>query len=93
MAIIGASERNPYSRSALHRVEACGFTGPVYLVNPASSTVFGRPAYPRATDLPGPIDMAFIVVPLVMFVVGCGAALIPALRASKTDPTNAIRHL
>ena len=63
MAIIGASERNPYSRSALHRVEACGFTGPVYLVNPASSTVFGRPAYPRATDLPGPIDMAFIVVP------------------------------
>jgi len=37
--------------------------------------------------------LTFMVVPLVMFVVGCGAALIPAHRASKVDPTNAIRHL
>lgn len=63
MAIVGASERNPYSRSALTRLEQCGYQGQVYLVNPGSATVWGQPAYPRANALPGPIDMAFIVVP------------------------------
>lgn len=43
--------------------------------------------------LPAHDPVTFIVVPLAMFAVGCCAALIPAHRASKTDPTAAIRHL
>lgn len=43
--------------------------------------------------LPAHDPVTFLIVPLVMFIVGCGAALIPAHRASKTDPTTAIRHL
>jgi len=63
MAVVGASERNPYTRFAVHRLEECGYQGTSYLVNPASQQVFGRQAYERANALPGPIDMAFIAVP------------------------------
>lgn len=62
IAIVGASERNPYARSALQRLGDCGYEGRVHLVNPASSSVFGRQAVPRATDTGG-VDMAFVVVP------------------------------
>jgi acetate---CoA ligase (ADP-forming) len=66
VAIVGASERNPYARSALARIEACGYEGAVHLVNPRSPMVFGRKAYSRATELPGPIEMAFVCVPAPM---------------------------
>jgi len=66
IAIVGASERNPYARSALQRLEACGFAGRVQLVNPRRPEVFGRKAWQRASELPEPIDMAFICVPAPM---------------------------
>ena len=66
IAIVGASERNPYARSALQRLEACGFAGRVQLVNPRTPEVFGRKAWQRASELPEPIDMAFICVPAPM---------------------------
>jgi len=43
--------------------------------------------------LPAHDPLTFAVVPLVMFLGGCLAALIPAHRAANVDPTNAIRHL
>lgn len=42
--------------------------------------------------LPPHDPVTFIAVPLVMLAVGCVAALIPARRASRVDPMQAIRH-
>jgi acetyl coenzyme A synthetase (ADP forming)-like protein len=62
VAVIGAS-RDP---AALGRVvlENLGeFKGPVYAINPSASEIGGRPGYARVTDVPGPVDLAVIVVP------------------------------
>ena len=63
---------------------APGFVLTFLLAGFLQSWLLGLPAHDPVT---------FIVVPMVMFAVGCCAALIPAHRASKTDPTAAIRHL
>ena len=38
------------------------FTGPVYPVHPKANEVLGREAYPSITQVPGPVDLAHIVV-------------------------------
>lgn len=63
MAIIGASERNFYSRNAFERLHDCGFAGRVHLVNPNSRSVFGRTCFENLADIGEQIDMAFIAVP------------------------------
>ena len=40
-----------------------GFSGPVYPVNPNAAVVQGVVAYPAVADVPGEVDLAFIVVP------------------------------
>jgi acyl-CoA synthetase (NDP forming) len=42
---------------------AMKFTGPVYFVNPNRSEIFGKKSYRSAAELPGQIDLAFVVVP------------------------------
>lgn len=64
VAIIGASDR-PDSLPALtlgHLV-ASGFDGPIYPVNPRHSTIGGLPCYPTISDVPGPVDLALVLVP------------------------------
>ncbi len=39
------------------------FTGPVYPVHPTARSVSSVRAYPTVTDIPDPVDLAFIVVP------------------------------
>ncbi|ABE36467.1 coA binding domain protein [Paraburkholderia xenovorans LB400] len=63
MAIIGASERNFYSRNALQRLQDCGYAGKVHLVNPGTSEVFGKRCHANVKDIGESIDMALVVVP------------------------------
>ncbi len=64
VAVIGASRRRgTIGGEVFHNLLAYGFRGPVYAVNPAAREVQGQPAYPRVTDIPGPVDLAVIVVP------------------------------
>lgn len=39
------------------------YCGNIYPVNPQGGSWFGRPIYQRLADVPGPVDLAVIVVP------------------------------
>jgi len=64
IAVVGAS-RQPQSigREILHNLIQCGFTGPVYPVNPNAESVHSIKCYPSLRDIPGPVDLAVLVVP------------------------------
>jgi acetyl coenzyme A synthetase (ADP forming)-like protein len=46
-----------------HNLLRCGFNGPVYPVNPTSDVVQSVTAYRSIVDVPGPVDLALLVVP------------------------------
>jgi acetyltransferase len=64
VALVGASDR-PGSLGAtlLHNLDAGGFRGPVYLVNPNHEQVGGRAAYPDLAQLPEVPQLAVICTP------------------------------
>jgi acetyl coenzyme A synthetase (ADP forming)-like protein len=83
VAVIGAS-RTPgtIGYQIVHNLLRHGFQGVVYPVNPKAKSVHSIPAYPSVSDIPGPVDLAVIVVPkdLVPHVVDeCGEKGIEAL--------------
>jgi len=64
VAVIGASRRRDAIGGAiLHNLLEQGFQGPVYPVNPSSTHVQSVPSYPDVGSIPGPVDLAIIVVP------------------------------
>jgi acetyl coenzyme A synthetase (ADP forming)-like protein len=64
IAVIGAS-RDPSTIGGqlFHNLLMTGFGGPVYPVNPKAEVVHSVPAYPSIADIPGSVELAFIVVP------------------------------
>jgi acetyl coenzyme A synthetase (ADP forming)-like protein len=64
IAVIGASRReSSIGWQILHNLLKHGFQGPVYPVNPAADFIHSVRAYPRIGDVPGPVDLAVVVVP------------------------------
>jgi acyl-CoA synthetase (NDP forming) len=63
IALIGATDKSRWSWSIFGNLKQHGFAGPVYLVNPRGGPVHGQQSYPRVADLPGPVDLAFVMVP------------------------------
>ena len=63
VAVIGASERNPFSASVIRNLDRFGFRGDVQLVNPRGEIVAGRATLRHAGQLEGPVDAAFVCVP------------------------------
>lgn len=64
IAVIGASrERGGISGELFHNIMEAGFQGPVYPVNARSDVVQSVVAYRSVLDCPGPVDLAFVVVP------------------------------
>jgi acyl-CoA synthetase (NDP forming) len=63
IALIGATDKSRWSWSIFGNLQLHGFAGPVYLVNPRGVPVHGQPSYARVADLPGPVDLAFVMVP------------------------------
>jgi len=64
VAVIGAS-RTPgkLGHSVLRNVLQNGYTGAVYPINPKASALLGVRCYPSILVVPGPIDLAVILVP------------------------------
>jgi len=83
VAVIGASRRRDTIGGAiLHNLLEQGFQGPVYPVNPSASHVQAVPAYPNVEAIPGPIDLAIIVIPaahVLEVVDACGRKGVKAL--------------
>ena len=64
IAVIGASRRpGSIGRQVVANLIAGGFQGPVYPVNPKAEVVLSVPAYPSVKAIPGPVDLAVLVVP------------------------------
>ncbi len=64
IAVIGASrERGSIGGELFHNLLEYEFEGPIYPVNPAASVVQSVSAYPTVEVVPGPVDLAFVVVP------------------------------
>jgi acetate---CoA ligase (ADP-forming) len=64
VAVIGASrQRGTIGGEILHNLLSFGFKGPVYPVNPSATVIENVPAFPSIEAVPGPVDLAVIVVP------------------------------
>ncbi len=64
IAVIGASrQERGIGRETLRNLVNYGFTGPIYPVNPSADSIHSIKAFPRLRDIPGPIDLAIVVVP------------------------------
>jgi acetyl coenzyme A synthetase (ADP forming)-like protein len=64
VAVIGAGrKRGSIGGEVFHNLMDGGFNGPVYPVNPGAEVVQSVHAYKSILDIPGPVDLAVIVVP------------------------------
>jgi len=65
VAVIGAGRRpGSVGRAILGNIVTGGFGGPVYAAGPDTAGLDGVPCVPSAAELPGPVDLAVIAVPV-----------------------------
>lgn len=63
IAVIGATPRqNSLGNQLLVNLDM-GFTGSVYPVNPNYAEIQSLPCYPTVENIPGPVDLALVIVP------------------------------
>lgn len=64
LALIGAS-RSPGKGGniILRNLAKAGFKGAVHPINPSGREILGLQTYPTVRDIPGPVDLAMIVIP------------------------------
>jgi acyl-CoA synthetase (NDP forming) len=64
VAVIGASS-NPLKlgHMVLKTLFNAGFAGKIYAINPSAAAVLGLTTYARLVDVPGPVDVAVVIVP------------------------------
>lgn len=83
VAVIGASrKRGSIGGEIFHNLLSYGFQGPVYPINPSAKVIQSVPAYANVEEVPGPVDLAIIVVPateVVSAVESCGRKGVKAL--------------
>ncbi len=100
VAVIGASDRPGSIGQEVWR-NASAFAGPVYPVNPARSTVGGRPAFASLADIADDIWLAIVAVPAAMLVATIdeciakrvrGAVLITAIDGTGVDMAALVAH-
>ncbi len=87
VAIVGASDRpETYANQTFLNLEATGYRGEVWGVNPRRESVHGRPCFPSLGELPSPPDAVVVAIPAggVPAVIeeagalGCGGAVVYA---------------
>jgi acetate---CoA ligase (ADP-forming) len=85
VAVVGANDRpGSYSSQTLLNLEAVGYPGEVWGVNPKRREVLGRPCVPTIADLPTAVDAVVVAIPAsgVASVIdqagarGCGGAVV-----------------
>jgi len=64
VAVVGAStQKNSLGQQILENLIEYHFKGKIYPVNPRTNELLGLRCFPSVMDLPGPVDLAVIVVP------------------------------
>lgn len=64
VAVVGASAKNLGHHVVLNL--KAGFQGPIYPVNPNYTEIEELPCYPSIDAIPGPVDLAIVIVPAQM---------------------------
>ena len=85
VAVVGATDRpGSYGAQALLNLDAIGFGGRVFGVNPRRGEVLGHPCVPSVADLPEPVDAVVMAIPAAAVPAaveqagarGCGGAVV-----------------
>jgi acyl-CoA synthetase (NDP forming) len=63
IAMVGVPEGMKMGRLFLMGLQSAGYRGKIYPVNPRIDTIDGLPVFKRAADIPGPVDLAVVLVP------------------------------
>jgi acyl-CoA synthetase (NDP forming) len=63
IAMVGATDKSGWSVNTFANLRRHGFGGPVHLINPRTEIVHGERAYRSLSDLPGPVDLVYVMVP------------------------------
>jgi acyl-CoA synthetase (NDP forming) len=63
VAVVGAPRGMKTGSVFLMALLDQGFAGQIYPVNPRAREINGLKAYPRVADIPGPVDLAIVLVP------------------------------
>jgi acetate---CoA ligase (ADP-forming) len=63
VAVVGASERSPWTFQIVGAFKQYQFAGQMYMVNRRGGTVFGHTAYESCSAIGKPIDVAIIAIP------------------------------
>jgi len=63
IAMVGVPEGMKMGRLFLMGLQSAGYRGTIYPVNPRVDTIDGLPVFKRAADIPGPVDLAVVLVP------------------------------
>jgi len=64
IAVIGASrEKEKLGFSVLNNIVQHGYPGKVYPINPKADEILGLRCYPGVLEIPGPVELAVIVIP------------------------------
>ena len=64
VAVIGASAReHSVGHSVVANLQAFGYVGAIYPVHPTATEIRGLNAYPSLAAIPGPVDLAHIIIP------------------------------
>jgi acyl-CoA synthetase (NDP forming) len=63
VALIGASDKNLFSRRAFEQHQRVSRGGEIVLVNPRSSVVHGHATVPTCADVPGGVECVYMVTP------------------------------
>ena len=83
VAIIGASVKElSIGNVIIRNLQKYGYTGPIYPLNPNASEVCGLQAYKTLDEIPGPVDLAHVIIPAPMVpqaIMECGKKGIKAV--------------
>src|SRR6478609_9955977 len=63
VALVGATDKSGWSLAAFSNLNTYKFPGEFYLVNPRGIDVHGTPSYKTVLDIPGDVDLAYLMVP------------------------------
>ncbi|MBY6410839.1 acetate--CoA ligase family protein [Rhodococcus sp. BP-252] len=82
IALIGATDKSPWSLNTFQNIKDSGFAGETYLVNRSSSVVHGERTYPSLADLPDVVDLIFVMVPTTVVLSTLQTAVEHGVRAA-----------
>ena len=64
VALVGASTKElSIGNVIIRNLQKYGYTGQIYPVNASAAEVCGLKAYPTLAEIPGPVDLAHIIIP------------------------------